>query len=337
MNFINGIIPKARYLVINNKPKIMPITIKYSSPAKILFSGEYSVVHGQPALAMSLDYRLTFSLYETDGVLDELDKGIPEAIEVVKKYLTENKIDFAERGFEYEISSEIPIGQGFGSSAAFSSATVAAFYEFFSGKQPSKEVINDLAYEVEVLFHGKPSGVDPAAVTFGGLLFFRKEFEYLKTISSLPFGINKDWLDRFYVVHSGDAVETTKELVEMVASKKEADPEYYNSVFAKMGQATKDIIKAFQDSNQELLMSAIQTNQDLLDQIGVVSDNARSIISSLSPFGPAKITGAGGNREGSGYILFFLNGDKSELEDYLNQSGLKYLKATAENDGVKSL
>lgn len=309
--------------------------ITYSSPAKILFSGEHSVVHGRPAMAISIDYQFKFSLSPADSMPAKFDKGIQEASQIVLDYLKQNQIEHTKKNFSYKIDSNIPIGEGFGSSAALSVASTACFLEFYTGKQFDKQIIYDLAYQVEVIFHGKPSGVDPAAVCFGGLIFFRKEFESLKTISPLPFKIPDSFKDNFYLVFSGSRVEPVLELVALVNQRIEKYGSVVQKELFQIELVTKNIITAFETTNQSLLIENMNQNQKLLEQIGVVSDSTKKMVQDLTRFGGVKITGAGGVKEGSGYLLCFIKDEnKTEFENYLSQNKLKHYKIIPEDQGV---
>jgi mevalonate kinase len=310
--------------------------ITYSAPAKILFSGEHSVVHGRPALAISVDYRFNFTLQEADSMPANFDKGIQEASQIVLDYLKQNQIEHTQKNFNYQIDSNVPIGEGFGSSACLSVATTACFLEFYTGKEFDKQTIYDLAYQVEVIFHGKPSGVDPAAVCFGGLIFFRKEFEYLKTISPLPFGIPDSFKDNFYLVFSGSRVEPVLDLVALVNQRIEKYGDFVKKELFEIELATKNVITAFETANQDLLIKNMNKNQKLLEQIGVVSESTKEIIKNLLKFGAIKITGAGGVKEGSGYLLCFIKDEnKSSFENYLSKNSLKSYKIVPEDEGVR--
>lgn len=309
--------------------------ITYSAPAKVLFSGEHSVVYNRPALALSIDYRLNFSLTESDFLPTNFDKGVKEASQMVLKYLKQNQIQHTKKKFNYEIESKVPIGEGFGSSACLSVASIACFLEFYTGKEFDKQTIYDLAYQLEAIFHGNPSGVDAATVCFGGLTFFRKEFEYLKTISPLPFAIPENFKNNFYLVFSGSRVESVSELVALVKQKIQSSEDVVKKELFEIEMVTRNIITAFQTQDTEMLMKNMLKNQELLEQIGVVSDSAKKLIKELSTFGAVKITGAGGVKEGSGYLLCFIKDDtKPEFENYLSQNNLKYYKIIPEKQGL---
>ena len=86
--------------------------------------------------------------------------------------------------YSIKIISQVPVGFGLGSSAALSAGIAAALLSFL--KIPwNKKLIFDIAYAGEKFFHGNPSGGDLAAVIEGGFLWFRREFEFLKTFSLL--------------------------------------------------------------------------------------------------------------------------------------------------------
>jgi mevalonate kinase len=335
---LNKVIDK-RFIPIKkfyfNKPANSMTQVSYSAPAKVLFSGEHSVVHGRPAVSSSIDYRLTFTVIEDEIGQNEFEKGVKEANQNVLQYLQQNNIPHTPKNFKYSISSQIPIGQGFGSSAALSVASTAAFLEFYTGQVSPKEVINDLAYNIEVIFHGKPSGSDNSTICFGGLIWFRKEFEYLKTITKLPVEIPQEWQNAFYLVYSGNRAEGTIDLVQAVMKKIEENPVLLKQQLFAMEECTRGVVQAFEQKNADLLRNIFQKNQYLLDQIGVVSQSARDLISNLSQYGVGKVTGAGGVIEGSGYALFFVENNQQVFEHFCNQNGLRFYKVTPESEGVR--
>ncbi|KAF1740869.1 hypothetical protein MXB_5535, partial [Myxobolus squamalis] len=81
-------------------------------------------------------------------------------------------------GFDIDITSDIPISCGLGSSAAFSSC-LATLILIINGSIRTKELgnylnlVNKWAYQFECIFHGKPSGMDNACSVFGGLMVYK--------------------------------------------------------------------------------------------------------------------------------------------------------------------
>jgi mevalonate kinase len=170
--------------------------ICYSAPGKVIFSGEHSVVWGEPAILAAIDLRLKFTVESSSKQFKFEDPRLGQIVEIVKDYLASQNISFEDKTFAYHIDSNIPMSRGFGSSAALSVAAVAAFLEFFGGKVFDVNIVNHLAYQSEVNFHGKPSGADNSASSFGGFVWFRKEFEFLKVVEKLPFEISPEIHDR---------------------------------------------------------------------------------------------------------------------------------------------
>lgn len=78
------------------------------------------------------------------------------------------------------VTSELPLGSGLGSSAAFCVALAAALLActdsvsldvnsqgWLSFGEKELELVNKWAFEGEKIIHGKPSGIDNAVSTYG--------------------------------------------------------------------------------------------------------------------------------------------------------------------------
>jgi mevalonate kinase len=309
--------------------------ITFSAPAKVILSGEHSVVYGHPALVASIDKRLYFSLSEKDFFnkkKDEKSKKIVKLIEkTVVSYLEKNKISYHQKKYSFKIESEIPVGCGLGSSAALSVAATACFLKFFTGKNFSKKTINQLAYQIETYFHQNPSGVDNTTSCFGGLIYYRKEFEFLKNISFFNFKIPKNFL--FYLIDSGRPEEKTKEMVKMVFEKYKKNPSFFENIFFDMEKTTKKMVLAIKEENKNLFQEAILDNEIFLEMLSIVSSNTKKLLQRLSAFGVGKITGAGGKKRDSGFILFFAEKEK-KLIDFLQKEKISFFKLEIDSQGL---
>ena len=286
--------------------------ISYSAPGKIILSGEHSVVYTKPAFVTAIDLALTFSIRKkraTDVI--SKTKEVTYSENIVKKYLQKNNISFSDQEYIYKIDSRIPEGRGMGSSAAFCVASVAALLHFYTGKQYEKQVINSLAYQCEKYFHGMPSGVDVSASCFGGLIFYRKEFEFLKTISALNFKIPKKFQDNMILINTGRPVETTADMVKHVGNLYNKHPKEMEQTLAGIERVTKRMVIAVIKEDIKMFTDAIEENQKLLVKLGIVSKETQQLLIKLKPFGVGKVTGAGGLRNGSGMILFMKESGKN--------------------------
>ena len=306
--------------------------ITYSAPAKVILSGEHAVVYGRPALVCSINLRLKFSLWEKEEKIE--DKNIILISQIVKKYLKETGIDFIDKKFNYQIESQIPVGQGLGSSAAFSVVTAAAFLKFYSSKNFSKNEINQVAYEIEKYFHQNPSGADNTTSCFGGLIYFRKEFDFLKNITILDFKLPKNLTDKLFLIDSGKAEEKTSEMVMMVKKNYQENPNFFNQVFFDIEKVTKTMVLAIKNQDIDLFAKCILDNEIFLEILGVVSKKTKNLLKRLEKFGIGKITGAGGKNKGSGFLLFLAK-KKDALIKFLQKEKINYFKFQPDWEGLK--
>src|SRR5436309_1008204 len=160
-------------------------TIAGRAPAKIILIGEHFVVLGAPALAMAVNLYSTAraSRNETGKVEVEatlplrlVDSGESRAVkseELLKPLrmaaeVVLDRVHGNTRGVHVQVECNIPIGAGLGSSASTSVAIIAAVAKS-QGVQLGKKEIFRLAYKPETLIHNKPSGVDQATTTYGGV------------------------------------------------------------------------------------------------------------------------------------------------------------------------
>jgi mevalonate kinase len=309
--------------------------ISYSAPAKVILSGEHAVVYGKPALVCAIDKRLNFSVKEVEKKKNNKD-DVPISIidQIVKKYLEKEKIDFRPKNFYYSIDSSIPIGRGLGSSAALSVAAAAALLKFYTGRDFDKETVNNLAYLAEKHFHKNPSGVDNTTSCFGGLIFYRKEFEFLKNISVLSFKIPKTIENNLFLIDSGKPKETTATMVELVKERYNQKPHLVEEMFEEIEKITKRITVALVKEDNHFFADNLFENQIRLELLGVVSKTAKQLLESLSQYGVGKITGAGGIKEGSGFILFY-SFDNEKLIAYLEKNQINYFQFKGDFIGLK--
>jgi mevalonate kinase len=264
--------------------------ITVSAPGKLHLSGEHAVVYGRPALLVTTSQRLAVTIQEGDahheGYLAQIIK------------LVENRYKTSFAHVAVTVNSEIPIGAGMGSSAALAVATVGALAQYIDRPWDITE-INSLAYEAEKLQHSNPSGGDNSIVCSGGLLWYRKEFDFLKTFWSLPFFIPKNF-SPFTLINTGRK-ETAGDLVTYVSSRDSMDND---KIFNEIEKVTKKIVQAIHDENQDDFKQNIQKNEFFLEELGVVSNSTKILIRDIeSHGGVAKISGAGGIQKGSGVVL----------------------------------
>jgi len=309
--------------------------ISYSAPAKVIFSGEHSVVYGKPALVSALDLRLTFSLCNGKSKFSP-QPFIKNGSAIVLNYLRGKGIPYKKKDYIYWIHSNIPVRRGLGSSAALSVTMAAAFLKFYSGKSFDLPIINEVAYQIEKIIHRQPSGVDNSTVCFGGFIYYRKEFEFLKTVNHLGFKIAKEIERRLFLVDSGSPQETTGEMVSLVSHLCDRFPRKTKIIFNQIEIATREMTISLLRKNLPSFRRAISDNQSLLSKLGVVSAEAEKLLNQMGHLGKGKITGAGGKKRGSGFILFLAD-DPDRFLAFCQEKKLKLIKFNQSSTGLKEI
>ena len=308
------------------------MTVTYSAPAKIILTGEHSVVYGKPALISALDIRLTVTVRDTKQTKENHDIDIIAGH--AKEYLKKSGISYEDKPYSTYIQSDIPSRKNLGSSAALSVAASAAFLHFFAGHELSKDAINQVAYQSEKHFHGNPSGGDNSASCFGGFIYYRKEFEFLKNVSALSAKLPKNIMERLFIVDSGKSVEKTSEMVAKVGAFYNEDPKHAEQIMNEIEKVSKRMVIAIVKEDKTMFADAVSKNESCLEELGVVSPETIKLIQSLSAFGVAKVTGGGGFKSGSGNLLFFAQEPERAISIF-KERAISFMKFHQDFEGVR--
>ncbi|GIW62262.1 MAG: mevalonate kinase [Patescibacteria group bacterium] len=304
--------------------------ICYSAPAKIILSGEHSVVYGKPALATAIDKRIKIKL--TSAVYSSTScrpKHWQSMEDFVRKYL---KLSDKFPDYNVDIYSEIPQGSGLGSSAAYSVASIACLLHLFTKKPASAELVNKLAFQAEKIFHKNPSGIDNSTSTFGGFIFYRKEFEFLKLVSRLSIKIPNNFQERMFLIDTGKPKESTAEMVEFVGKLWNQKGSQVEKTVNDIEKTTKRLVISLVQENFKFFCNSIAENQRLLESLGVFSDYSKNLLSQISEYGVYKLVGAGGRAKGSGYVLFVAS--DNGFDQVLEKNNFKFFPYKFSNKGL---
>jgi mevalonate kinase len=127
------------------------------------------------------------------------------------------------------VTSELPIGSGFGSSAALCTAIARLLMRDYRDDHRTWRI----AHELERFFHGTPSGIDTGLTTLGGARAFR--FDRSIDHAALPATVAVDLPHCVLTVGSIPRERSTKELVAHVGERRRADPQAIDSMLAQLG------------------------------------------------------------------------------------------------------
>ena len=288
---------------------------KASAPGKVILFGEHFVVYGVKAILCAINKRVTvtaekikegkISIKSDIGDLElELNKPISEIDSPLKPfyYLANKMIQNQSTGIEIKIESDIPLGAGLGSSSACCVAGAAAISKLFSEK--TKKEILELAIEAEKTIFKNTSGADCTVCTYGGIIEYEKEKDFIKIKSEPNFHL---------IIANSNIKHSTESIVSKVKQFKNEDTERFSKLCNDESKLIEDVLQLLKENNIQKLGQKVIQNQRYLETIGISNEKLKDMIKigQESSFG-TKITGAG-----DGGCVFSLT-DESNLENTIN-------------------
>jgi len=306
-----------------------------SAPGKIILFGEHAVVYGRPALAVPvMQVQANATVQKTgefsaenwaDSVLVVApDIGLSSPLSrlqsehtphplaaVIQIVLQRLGIDRAP-AFSVTIRSTIPVASGMGSGAAVSVAVIRALAGFFEHPL-SDEQVNQIAYEIEKLHHGTPSGIDNTVITYARPVYF-VHGEPIQTFSvARPFTL--------VIANTGQAAPT-KESVGDVRKLWQADKGRWEAVFDKVGKIVEEAKNAIESGQTCGLGPLMDANHALLQELTVSSPELDRLVLAAKAAGADGAKLSGGGRGGN--MIALVNPKRAEsVASALKAAGAK--------------
>lgn len=295
--------------------------------------GEHAVVYGQPAIAIPVtEVNATARVFpkidskpgqitihakdlQFESDLTDLPEDHPLAAPI---HLTLDKCSPKHTpAFSVELSSTIPIAAGMGSSAAVSVAIIRALSSFLGSPLPPEEISN-LAYQVEVIHHGTPSGIDNTVIAYEKPVFFKRD----QQIQILKVRHPTSWV----IADSGEKTPT-RETVSSVQSQYTSDPDIYTAIFEKIGALVQKAHRALIKGDSASLGALMDENQRLLEKLDVSSSRLDNLIEAARSAGAFGAKLSGGGRGGN--IIAALPPELiPQMKETLLKAGAKQVIAT---------
>jgi len=240
-----------------------------------------------------------------------------------------------EHGITLTLESEIPIGSGFGSSAAIAVAVPATLLGF-THQPADDETLLRLSLDIERLQHGLPSGIDNTAVLVGGLLWAQHEHRS-GDLAWERIGTHVGWLDTLSVYHSGTPAETTGEVVTTVRQRLAEYPARYEKLLQEIERCTR-ALRTTLDNGRPITetMELVQRSERALEELGVVPEPTRAVIRKIeAEGGAAKISGAGAlSGTGAGSVIV-VHPDPEVVDRWVFLEGWRRLPVRLPADGLR--
>lgn len=248
------------------------------------------------------------------------------------------------------VSSELPLGSGLGSSAAFCVSLSGALLALSDSTkvdssqegwvtfgEKEQQLANKWAFEGEKIIHGKPSGIDNTVSTFGNLIKFKSgALTCIKSNMILKMLITNTKVGR-----------NTKALVAGVSERKNRHPDAMTSVFTAVDSISNELASIILSSSDDDDLAALEKeqrveelmemNQGLLQCMGVSHASIETVLRTTLKYKlTSKLTGAGGG----GCVLTLLPALLSatvidKVMEELEQCGFQCFIAEIGGNGVE--
>jgi len=289
--------------------------VKASAPGKIILFGEHAVVYSRPALAVPVT-----QVHVDVEVLDSSRKGIwinapdinlhaelnslpadhPVGSVILKLFSTlgvssplGSPIGVLRKGqgegLQISIESTIPVAAGLGSGAAVSVALIRALTLHLS--QPlTNEQVSNLAFEIEKLHHGTPSGIDNTVITYEEPVYFIKGKSIETFKAAKPFTI---------VIGDTGIPAPTKQSVGDVRRLRMRDQYTIENIFNEIAQIVLIGRRSIESGKPELLGELMDQNHAYLQALTVSSPELDKLVEAARNAGAVGAKLSGGGRGGN--------------------------------------
>lgn len=300
--------------------------ISSSAPGKIIIFGEHAVVYNRPAIAIPLTQIKAKAIISAnpqrepgavkiqapdirlEEFLDDLPQRNPLAAAVyqVTSYLGIERVPACT----IRITSTIPVASGLGSGAAVSVAIIRALSAFLGHPLPDEQVC-ELSYQVEILHHGTPSGIDNTVVTYSLPVYFERG----KPIET--FAVRKPFT--ILIGDTGIPCPTSVTVGEVRQAWQSA-PTRYEAIFDEMGDIVISAREALEKGDHYTLGSLMNSNHELLRELDVSSPELDHLVNVALKAGAlgAKLSGGG---RGGNMIALIPQMRANELSETLIRAG----------------
>jgi mevalonate kinase len=300
--------------------------ISATAPAKTILFGEHAVVYQRPAIAVPINnLRTIVSILANpknkpgDVIIEARDINFKEHFdELTNEHPFRVAIQKVTEFFhldhfpscEIMITSNVPIASGLGSSASTAVALIRAL-ALFLGQQPNDRIISDLAFQVEKIHHGNPSGIDNSVVAYEKPVFFIKQNPI--KILKVKFPLN-------FILGNTGIHSLTKDVVSAVREKWTINTERYEKIFDEIGEISKSAKVAIEFGDIQKIGKMMNENHLLLKQIDVSCLELDKLTDAALKAGAlgAKLCGSG---RGGNMIALINEEDSLQVQIALKSAG----------------
>lgn len=274
-----------------------------TAPGKVILFGEHAVVYGRPALAAPVTHLRARAEVEATGERDvrliapdvgrsallsqtPADNPLVAVVRVVEGHCRRS----LSAGYTLSVTSAIPIAGGLGSGAAISIAIIRALSHYLGlADEFSPDVVSRLAYEVERLHHGTPSGIDNTVIAYERPVYFvrRAPQPLIETFApARPLRL---------VIGDTGIRSATKDVVGDVGRQWAADRDRFEAIFDACGRIADAGRAALAAGDLPAVGALMDENHAWLQRMTVSSPPLDTLVAAARAAGAlgAKLSGAG--------------------------------------------
>ncbi len=273
--------------------------MKSSAPGKVILFGEHAAVYTRPALAVPvtqvhvdvevLDSSRPGIWVDAPGIdlraeLGSLPDDHPVGSVILKVF---RRLGFSSPlpALSIAIASTVPVAAGLGSGAAVSVALIRALSGHL-GQPLSDADVNEIAYEIEKLHHGTPSGIDNTVITYAKPVYFIKGRPLETFKAGKPFTI---------VIGDTGIPAPTKQAVGDVRRLLSRDQYNVEGIFNEIAQISLIGRRSIESGKPELLGELMDQNHAYLQTLTVSCPELDTLVEAARSAGAlgAKLSGSG--------------------------------------------
>ncbi len=232
----------------------------WSAPICNVLSGNLGERYGKPLLACAIDTWVICRVRK--GGVQKSKK--PEFLHIemgVKDYLKRKSIPFQVPPYTLQIT---------GANAANSVVIVACMLNFFTGKIFPVEEINRLSFYIDKKTNRHELGYLSSVSSFGGLIYARREFEFLKVISQLSLKIPRTFLRNIFCIHHSQLIHSDKKFGQLY----NRNPQKMEDYLQIMEKNTRKLVVAIASEQKLIFKQALQSNQTMYEELELMPEGA---------------------------------------------------------------
>ena len=315
-----------------------------SAPGKVILFGEHFVVYNNPAIVAAINKRIRVDAQTNDESCINIKSGqdtLSVPISKVRDHLEAADISSSflypilkcvehvaldrqnpKLGLNLDIHSQVPNGEGLGSSAASCVATVGSLYYLNANYERNR--VYETAKIMERNIHTNSSGIDCYVSTFGGIVNYEpaKGFSNIRPKNKFVF-----------IIGTTGVKHSTGEIVTQVKRFREKNSSLFKDLCSKASVICNKAINSVLEGNESELGKMLTENHKLLVTLGVSHPAIEELIDICLDNGAigAKLTGAG---RGGAMIALIPSDTCKEISNKINRSPGKWMLAEFDYDGV---